>query len=171
MIPNLFWTVVFLMPITVFCYTFITPKTISILIGVSFIPIFFPNSFFDKIQLSRKADWYKKIGVRYINTVTQNGSMINKILKRKYPDFKVVSKRANSIRRRYNQTYFFEKFHFSLFVFFIMVTINAGVQKQFYWVFTLTICNLFYNVYPALLQQYIRVKLRFHVTANKSIRS
>ena len=159
MIPNLLWTTMFLAPITFFSYTFITPKTLYILLGVSAIPLFFPSSFFDRIQLSRKADWYRRIGVKTINTFAQHGTVINRILRRKYPAFKVVRATRASIKKLYHQTYFFEKFHFSLFLFFTMVTVYAVIERQFYWVFVLTICNLLYNIYPNLLHQYIRVKL------------
>jgi hypothetical protein len=86
--------------------------------------------------------------------------MLNQILRRSYPAFKVVSKTKASIKKQYVQTYFFEKFHFSLFLFFTTVTIYAAMQGQFYSVLTLIICNLLYNIYPNLLQQYIRVKLK-----------
>jgi hypothetical protein len=167
MVPNLFWTILFLVPVAIFCYTCITPKTTYILLGFSLIPIFFPNSFFDSIQLSRNSHFYKKIGVTYINTFAQNGSLLNKFLKKKYPNFKVVSKTHASIKKQYYQTYFFEKFHFSLFLFFIIVTVYAGIQGRFYWVLILTVSNLLYNIYPNLLQQYVRVKLKSAVTANK----
>jgi hypothetical protein len=90
----------------------------------------------------------------------QHGSLLNKILRKKYPDFKVVSRTKASIKKQYYQTYFFEKFHFSLFLFFTMITIYAGAQGHYYWVLILTISNLLYNIYPNLLQQYIRIKLR-----------
>ena len=160
MIPNLFWTGLFLIPIAIFCYTFMTPKTTYILLVLSLVPIFFPNSFFDRIQLSRSSHFYKKIGVRYINIFAQNGSILNKFLKKKYPNFKVVARTRSSIKKLYYQTYFFEKFHFSLFLFFTAVTIFAGIQGHFYWTLILTISNLLYNIYPNLLQQYVRVKLR-----------
>ena len=121
MIPNLVWTALFLIPITIFCYAFMTPKTTYILLGLSLIPIFLPNSFFDRIQLSRSSHFYRKIGVKHINIFAQNGSLLNKFLKRKYPNFKVVSKSKTSIKKQYYQTYFFEKFHFSLFVFFTII--------------------------------------------------
>ncbi|WP_394336239.1 glycosyl-4,4'-diaponeurosporenoate acyltransferase CrtO family protein [Adhaeribacter arboris] len=167
MIPNLLWTALFGIPITIFCYTFLAPKATCILLGVSLAPIFFPHSFFDRIQLSKKADWYKKIGVKYVNTFAQNGSILNKMIKKKYPNFKVISNTRTSIRKQYYQTYFFEKFHFSLFLFFTMVTLYAGFQKQYYWVLVITIGNLLYNIYPNLLQQYIRVKLKSAVSDEK----
>jgi hypothetical protein len=167
MIPNLLWTALFLIPITIFCYTFIPPKTTYILVGLGLIPIFFPNSFFDRIQLSKNSHFYRKIGVKYLNTFAQSGNLINEFLKKRYPNFKVVSKTKSSIKRLYYQTYFFEKFHFSLFLFFTIVTIYAGIQDHFYWVLIFTISNLLYNIYPNLLQQYVRVKLKSAVSDNK----
>lgn len=164
MIPNLVWTALFLLPIAKFCHAYIAPATVYLLLGLSFIPVFFPNAFFDSIQLSRNALFYKRIGVKYINAFAQNGSLLNNFLKRKYPGFKVVSGTRASIRRQYYQTYFFEKFHFSLFVFFTIITVYAGIQGRFYWVVILVVSNLLYNIYPNLLQQYIRVKLKPGVT-------
>ena len=167
MIPNLLWTALFLIPITIFCYSFIPQKPIYILLGVALIPIFFPNSFFDSIQLSNNSHFYRRIGVKYINTFAQSGYLLNKFLKKKYPNFKVVSRSRTSIKKVYYQTYFFEKFHFSLFLFFTIVTIYAGIHGHFYWVLILTISNLLYNIYPNLLQQYVRVKLKSALPGNK----
>ena len=167
MIPNLLWTALFLIPITIFCYSFIPQKTIYILLGLTLIPIFFPNSFFDNIQLSNNSHFYRRIGVKFINTFAQSGYFLNKFLKKKYPNFKVVSRTRSSIKKLYYQTYFFEKFHFSLFLFFTAVTIFAGIQGHFYWTLILTISNLLYNIYPSLLQQYVRVKLRSALPGNK----
>ena len=160
MIPNLFWSALFLIPITIFCYNFVTPNIIYILLGVCLVPMFFPNFLIDKIQVSRNPYWYRRIGVKYINTFAQSGSLINRILKKKYPDYKAVSPTKASIRKQFYQTYLFEKFHFSLFLFFTCMTIYAGIRGHWYWVLTLIISNLLYNIYPNLLQQYIRVKLR-----------
>ena len=159
MIPNLVWTGLFLLPVAIFCYTLLNPKSVYILLGISLIPIFFPNSFFDTIQLSRSTAFYKRIGVKYINKFAQNGAFLNQYLRNKYPKFKPISTNKSSITKHYYQTYFFEKFHFSLFIFFLAVTVYALVKSYFLWALILSICNLFYNVYPNLLQQYIRLKL------------
>lgn len=159
MIPNLVWTALFLLPVAVFCYSLMTPKTVFILLGISLIPIFFPNSFFDGIQISKSTIFYKKIGVKYINKLAQNGELLNRYLRKKYPDFKTISPTKSSIKKQYYQTYFFEKFHFSLFLFFTAITIYAVVRGCFDWAIGLFICNLLYNIYPNLLQQYIRLRL------------
>jgi hypothetical protein len=159
MIPNLVWTALFLSPVAIFCYTLISAKSVFILLGISLIPVFFPNSFFDAIQLSRNPAFYRRIGVRFINKFAQNGALLNQYLKNKYPKFKPVSKYKSSVAKHYYQTYFFEKFHFSLFVFFTAVTVFALTKNFLLWAFILSLCNLFYNIYPNMVQQYIRLKL------------
>lgn len=160
MIPNLLWTALFLLPVFLFCYWYINTVIIYVLLAVSLVPLFFPNSFFNKIQLSNNVSFYRRIGVMYLNAFAQSGSIVNHFLKKKYPAFKVVTVNRASIQKQYYQTYFFEKFHFSLFLFYLMLTVLAVTQHRIIWVFVLIICNLFYNVYPNLLQQYIRLKLK-----------
>jgi len=159
MIPNLFWTLLFLLPITIYCYREISLRSVFILLGISLVPSFFPNSFFDSIQLSKRAVFYKRMGVKYINRFAQNGTLLNQYLRKKYPQLKAISSGKSSIRKTYQQTYFFEKFNFSFFLFFTTVTAYALVEGHLLWALALSVCNLFYNIYPNLLQQYIRIKL------------
>lgn len=160
MIPNLIWSALFLTPLVIFCFYFMNPMTTYILIAISLVPLFFPNSFYDRIQLSSRVQWYRKIGVRFLNKFAQHGSIVNRILERRYPGFRVINKTSASIRKQYYQTYFYEKFHFSFFLFFTIATVYAYYKKQFNWALIITICNVLYNIYPNLLQQYIRVKLK-----------
>jgi hypothetical protein len=159
MIPNFVWSGLFLAPITYFCYTLLSSKILYILLGASVIPFSLPNTFFDFIQLSKNATFYKRIGVRFINRFAQNGYLLNRYLRSKHPNYRGVLKGKYSIKKQLNQTYFFEKFHFGLFIFFTSVTVFAVINNYVIWTFILCVSNLFYNIYPNLLQQYIRVKL------------
>ncbi len=159
MIPNLIWTALFLLPVGIFCYTLINLRTVFILLGMSLLPVFFPNSFFDAIQLSRNPAFYKRIGVKHVNKFAQNGALLNRYLRNKYPNLKSDSTNKSSLKKRYHQTYFFEKFHFALFIFFTAVTVYALAKNYLLWALILSICNLLYNIYPNLLQQYMRLKL------------
>ncbi|MBE7174209.1 MAG: hypothetical protein INR73_26780 [Williamsia sp.] len=159
-IPSLLWTALFLIPAFLYCYANVPSKITYILLGASLVTIFLPNSFFDRMQVSKTPLVYRKMGVKYVNALAQNGSLLVGILKKKYPDYKIVSKTNASIKKQYFQTYFFEKFHFSLFLFFTLLTVYAGLHGHFYWMLALIIINLFYNIYPNLLQQYIRLRLK-----------
>lgn len=159
MIPNLVWTVLFLSPVAIFCYRFVNQQSIYILLGISLIPAFFPNSFYDNIQLSRNPKFYKRFGVQFINKFAQNGSLLNKYVRKKYPGLKSLPVNKLPGEKQFSRTYFFEKFHFSMFIFFGAVTVYALVKDYLLWAFIISICNLFYNIYPNLLQQYIRLRL------------
>jgi len=50
--------------------------------------------------------------------------------------------------------------HFAFFLFFLYSTFYALVNGYFLWVLLLTVANLGFNVYPNLLQQYNRLRLR-----------
>lgn len=136
--------------------------SLQLVIIFSFVGLFtilIPNSFVDSMRIGRTTALYKKIGVDFINKVTQNGSMINKLIRKKHPGYKVVSSDRRSFIRLIKQSYFFEKFHWVLFVFFTLTTIYALHENYMTWVLILFVTNLIYNVYPSLLQQYIRLKL------------
>src|SRR5690242_2748426 len=122
MVPNLVWSALCLIPVSVYCYTFFDAKTFYIFLAISFFPLFLRNSFLTKIQISNSPGTYKKLGVHIINRVAQNGDMINAAMKKRFPGYKAVTKKRTSIDRLIKQTYFFEKFHLLLFVFFSLVT-------------------------------------------------
>lgn len=158
-IPNLIWSVLSLVPITVFCYRFCNHTLVYIFLAISILPIFFPNAFFDRIQLGKTTKIYKKLGAQAINRIVQNGDIINRLLKKQFPDFKVVTFQSRSAKKLLHQTYMYEKFHFMLFVFFSLIIIYAIINKYYGWALLLAFTNLAYNIYPNLLQQYLRIKL------------
>jgi hypothetical protein len=167
MIPNLIWSIINLTPVTIFCFTLIELKTVYIFLAASLIPIFLKNSFLDKLQIGRTSGIYKKLGVHVINKLAQNGAIINALMKRKFPGYKTVFYRQKSISSLINQTYVFEKFHLICFLFFSLIVIYAFVHGHMYWASIILLTNLGYNIYPNLLQQYIRVKLKLFRQANR----
>jgi len=166
-VPNTIWSLLGFVPVSVFCYTHTEPKFIYIFSAISTMPLFLPNIFFDKIQISKSARLYKKMGVGFINRYAQNGAIINDLIKKQFPQFKVVAFKRQSTKQLIQQTYIFEKFHFILFVFFSLVTVYAMVKQYFLWAFVIALTNIIYNIYPNLLQQYIRVKLKHRKTAKE----
>lgn len=159
MIPNILWSVIFLSPISVFCYSNMRMKIFFIFLAISILTIFLPKNILIFFQLGKTASLYKKAGVAYINKFTQNGDIINRILRKKYPGYSIIAKENFSTNKILQQTYMFEKFHFILFSFFILTAAYAVFQQFYWWAFFITITNVIYNIYPILLQQYIRIRL------------
>ena len=162
MIPNFIWSLLNLVPISIFCFKIVDLKIVYIFLAISFSPIFLKNSFLDKIQIGKTSSIYRKLGVHFINRVAQNGVLINKLIKRKFPDYKAVTNNKSSIAKLINQTYMFEKFHLMLFIFFSLIIIYAVLHQELLWSFIILLCNIVYNVYPNFLQQYIRLKLKLY---------
>ena len=160
MIPNLLWSILNLIPITIYCYTLMDHKTFYIFLAVSLIPLFLKNSFLDKLQIGSTIKIYKRLGVHLINKVAQNGVIVNTLIKRRFPDHKIVTNRRSSITALIKQTYMFEKFHLILFLFFSFTIIDAFINGHYAWACIILLTNIAYNVYPNLFQQYIRLKLK-----------
>jgi len=162
MIPNLVWSVVNLVPISIYCYNHVDHRSLYIVIALSIVPGFFPHSFYDGMQIGRTPRIYRRLGVTFVNKLAQNGKIINRLMRKRFPGYKMIVYQRSSINKLLQQTYMFEKFHFIMFVFFSLITLYAMVNKHFWWAVIISITNLFYNIYPNLLQQYIRLKLRLH---------
>lgn len=153
------WSIINLTPISVYCYSHLEIKFFYIFLAVSSIAVFLNNRFLDKIQIGKSVKIYKVLGVPYINRIAQNGVIINNYIKRKYPSHKIVSNKKDSISSLINQTYMFEKFHLILFLFFCFTFIYALAASNYIWAVIILFTNVAYNIYPNLLQQYIRIKL------------
>ena len=97
MIPNLIWSIINLTPISIYCFNLLDYKIFYIFMAISFIPIFLKNSFLNTIQIRNTVKIYKQLGVHLVNKVAQNGVIINKIIKRKFPDHKVVTNKKSSL--------------------------------------------------------------------------
>lgn len=162
MVPNLLWSILNLVPISVYCYNMLPLSLLYTFIALGILPIFLPNSFLDSIQIGRTTAAYRRLGVGIVNKLAQNGQIINDLVRRRYPAHRIINYRHSSIKKLVLQTYMFEKFHLAMCVFFSLITIHALVKGQFVWAAAITLTNLLYNVYPNLLQQYIRLKLTLY---------
>ena len=160
LVANLLWSLLTLLPLTIFCYTQLEPLLFYVFLILSFLPLLFPNAWFDKMQLGKTTQFYKLLGVPFLNRFAQNGAIVNKLIKKKFPGYKVVHYNKRMIHKRHQQTYFYEKFHFVLFVFFCFMLFVALHNGQWGWALFIVVSNVLYNIYPILLQQYIRMKLR-----------
>ncbi|WCT11931.1 hypothetical protein [Mucilaginibacter jinjuensis] len=157
---NVIWSALAFVPVFCFCYTLLAGNLLYTFMLIGIVPIFLPNAFFNKIQLGSTPVIYKKLGVISVNKLAQNGGFVNKLIRRKYPQYKAVLYQRSSINKLLAQTYINEKFHYSMLVFFALLMVYALIKAYRGWAAALFIINIAYNVYPILLQQYIRLKLK-----------
>ena len=157
MIPNLLWTIIHLTPLVIYCFKEMEPFWMYVTLGLSCLTTFLPQSFYNKLQLSSSTAVYKKIGVGWVRKFSQDGDMINKWARKKYPDYKVITgdRRKYLLRIAVN-----ERFHFVVLVFFLFTTIHTLLNMNTGWFFLFIFSNVLYNVYPMFLQQYNRLRIQ-----------
>ena len=160
LILNLAWSFIFLFPLVVFCYSKMDRNWVYISLVISMATVFLPASFFNAIQLSKSLQFYQKAGIEFFNQFIQNGTLINRFAKNKFPGYKKFYNKEEAFKMLFTQSYLFEKFHFIFFIFFVETTIFAIRNKYYTWAVYLIIANIIYNFYPILLQQYIRLRLK-----------
>jgi len=157
-IPNVVWSVVSLVPLSVFCYQHVARPWLYGLLAASLLGYAVPKAWFRWWQLSRTPAAYHRLGVHVANHFTQHGSLVNGLIRRRYPHYRHVRTRA-AMTAFLRNTYHLERFHLVIFLFFLGTTGYATGKGLVGWALLLSLLNIIYNVYPIWLQQYLRVRL------------
>ncbi|MGK7396686.1 MAG: hypothetical protein ACNS62_19065 [Candidatus Cyclobacteriaceae bacterium M3_2C_046] len=126
-------------------------------IGISYLISRLPRTFYDKLQISKNVEVYKKLGVDKFKKFSTNGDYINRRIRKKYPTYRNIHN-LRTITEKLNETYTIEKSHSVLFVFCLLTNIYAFWTNSFITAFILFTGNLLFNYYPNLLQQYNRIR-------------
>ncbi|MBF9236187.1 hypothetical protein I2I05_02150 [Hymenobacter sp. BT683] len=161
-VPNVLWSALSLVPISVYCYQHMARPWLYGGLAVSALAFGVPTAWFGYWQLSHRAAPYRRLGVALANRLTQNGDFVNRLLRFRYPAYRHVRSRAAlaSLKRH---TYHQERFHLVLFLFFLFASLYAALQGQAGWCLLFVLTNVGYNLYPMWLQQYLRVRLAFRI--------
>jgi len=156
---NVFWSLLCLGPLGYFCYIHLELKWLWIFLSFSLPVILLPVSFYDAIQWSRRTGDYERIGIRFLRRFTQDGDLVSKRLRRRDPGYRTFDKPAK-LGQLLKQTYVFERVHLAMLLFFLYTAIYALDRGLTAWALGLTAANILFNIYPNLLQQYNRLRLR-----------
>jgi hypothetical protein len=162
-VPNVLWSVLGLVPISVYCYQHMARPWLYGALAASMLAFGVPTAWFGYWQLSRRAAPYRRLGVVLANRLTQNGDFVNRLIRLRYPAYRHVRSRAG-LKALLRNTYQQERFHLVLFLFFLFASVYAVVQGQAGWFWLITLTNVGYNLYPMWLQQYLRVRLAARVS-------
>jgi hypothetical protein len=117
-----------------------------------------PASWLRRLQLSAQPAVYRRLGVPVVGYLAQYGALVNRLLRHRYPQYRRLPSRA-AIASVVRGTYHYERFHWSMLLFSLLVSGSAMGQRQIGWAVVLTLINMGYNLYPIWLQQYLRVRL------------
>jgi hypothetical protein len=157
-VPNVFWSVLSLTPICIFCYQYLPRLWLYGFLAISLLACVVPKAWFRRWQLSTRPAAYQRLGVPFINRFTQHGDILNGLLRRRYPEYRHVRGRA-ALPAFIRTTYLFERFHLLLWMFFLLTTLYAAARGYAGWAGLLVFINVAYNLYPMWLQQYLRLRL------------
>jgi Glycosyl-4,4'-diaponeurosporenoate acyltransferase len=155
---NVFWSVLAFAPVSVFCYRFMGRPWLSAFVVVSLLPLLVPTSTLRFLELSSAVRTYRKLGVHLVNHVVQHGTLINKLLRQKYPEYGRMRYRTRTAGLM-QSTYIQERFHWAVLLFFLLASVYGIAHGQLGWALLIAIINVGFNLYPIWLQQYIRVRL------------
>ena len=156
-LPNVLWSALALVPLSVFCYQHLPRPWLWGLLAGSGLPYLVPRAWFRYWQLGPTLARYRRLGVPAVNRFTQDGSLVNGLLRRRYPHYRRVGGRA-ALRALAAGSYHQERFHLALLLFFGLTSLYALGHGHPGWAGLLLVLNVGYNLYPVWLQQYLRLR-------------
>lgn len=158
-VPSFAWSVLNLAPPFIYVYRFLDLQWLWVLVPLCIAPYFLHKNFIDRLALSRTREFYIRLGVDVVQEFVQHGGMVNRLIRRRYPTYRIVFDKT-TVHRQLSATYMFERFHLGMAVAFCVLLLHAAFSGRWEWVLLLLVCNFIYNVYPVLLQQYMRIRLK-----------
>jgi hypothetical protein len=154
---NFFWTILSFIPI----FDYWLGKDITWLYAFvlfSLIPAVLPNNFFRHFQLSSNSKFYERLRVKFIQRFVQNGTFINRVIRKKNPDYKIIKDRVEA--RKYLGTIsMYERYHVFCFIFFGLTFGHALYGQRYVAAFLILLVNAIYNICPILIQQYNKLRV------------
>jgi hypothetical protein len=158
-VPSVLWSALSLVPLTVFCYQHVARPWLWGFVVASLLMYAVPAAWLRRLQLSARPAVYRRLGVPVVSRFTQDGGLVNGLLRRQYPQYRRLPNRA-AVASLVRGTYHYERFHWVMLLFFLLVSGYAIWQREMEWTVVLILLNIGYNLYPIWLQQYLRVRLQ-----------
>ena len=157
-VPSVLWSALAFGPLAWYCYCYIGQPWLYGFGAASLLAYAWPAAWLRRLQLSGQVAVYQRLGVPGVGRVAQNGALVGRLLRRRYPQYRGLAGRgavAQLVRTTYQQ----ERFHWAALLFFLLASGHAGATGHWGWALGLTLLNVGYNLYPIWLQQYLRLRL------------
>ena len=157
-ILNGFWTVLAFLPVLWFWIGHYSGGTLFWVLGISMIPLFLPGEWFAGLQLSWRRSFYEGLGVRKMLAFTQDGYLVNRLIRKSEPGYRTVRSRRD-LRSLKGRMLVYEKYHWTCLVFFLLSSILALGAEELMLAGLILLANVVYNLVPLLIQQYNRARM------------
>lgn len=142
-ILNIGWTILGFLPVYYFWSLHGIGWPFYALLLISFTAFILPEKLFSRLKISKDLRVYRRLGVKFIRRFAQDG------------DFQA----KKGIRGYLNKIRMFERYHFCCLIFFQASSVYACYFEEYLLAFLIFLCNILYNVFPILLQQYNRMRI------------
>ena len=154
---SMFWALLVFTPLTIYLYQHAGSVFIWVSSTLAILLMALPGNFYRRFQISKSPQYYERLGVLVINKITQHGHWINGLVRRIQPGARMQQLR--SIKAMQANMEMFEKFHFGCFFMFFSCMVHAALIPAWTWCLFFLVSNVLFNVYPILIQQYLRIRL------------
>lgn len=158
----MFWTMVCFAPVGFYWALYFAEKRPAWLlftsIGISLLISMLPARWLSALTISKDRKFYERIGVTFIRWFVQNGKLVNWVKGKYLLNSGLIHNRKEALN--YLGTIAMqERFHYSCFLLFLLSTIDALCIGKTGMALLILLCNILYNVYPILLQQYNKLRI------------
>lgn len=136
------------------------PPPFAFLAGcaASCFPYFLPQAYFTPRRFE-SGGFYPRLGLRWFRFFATDGELINRVLRRIQPSYRVVYNRA-SLRTHLEGTYPNERWHLAFFVAGTLTVCHAFSTAQYPVGLLIFATNAVFNLFPIMHQRYKRVRTR-----------
>lgn len=160
---NIFWTIIAFSATGHYWGQYFAEKhslwLVYIYIVVSMFAYNIPAGWVSFLTLSSNRRIYEMIGIRAMRWLVQDGMFVSRVNRRLGKKHRRISG-IGSARAYLTTIAVQERFHYSCFVFFALSTASALRSGQLHLAVSIMLCNIVYNVFPILLQQYNRLRIK-----------
>jgi hypothetical protein len=159
-----FYWLRFYPPLRPFAFEVPFPPALVFLLGcaASCIPFFLPRAYFVPRPFERDG-FYRRLGLRWFRYFATDGDLINRILRRIQPSYRVVYDRA-SLQKHLEGTYSNERWHSAFLIAGTLTFCHAFYTEQYLIGTLIFVTNAVFNLFPVFHQRYKRVRALRHIT-------
>lgn len=155
---NIGWTLLAFIPILVYLSSQSSYEAFYIFLVISLTFGFLPKQIFDRLQISRNPQLYKRLGVKRIRQFVQDGDIINRAIRKDLPQHCRIRDRT-SLNKYLKTVEMYERYHFICLIFFLLISIQALMNLRYGIGALIITCNFLYNACPILLQQFNKSRI------------
>jgi hypothetical protein len=89
-VPNVLWSGLVLGPLVVCCYRYVAQPWLWCFVVVSLSAYAWPAAWLRRLQLATSVRVYRRLGVPGIGHFTQQGTLVNRLLRQRYPGYRAL---------------------------------------------------------------------------------